>query len=200
MVGPTGSSLAAADYRDPPCTTWPPPTTWPGHRCWGPSKNSPADLNCRFRLSAPPPPRQAACTVTAAAPCPRRLEPHRQPRSAHPRRSADGRQPDRNPAPPHHCSRRSRAARQHRPRPELAACLRNTPIQDSSVLPLIARIISGVAEDEGLFAVEPAAARPAGRAPVVKTFRRFEPDQVLLMPPSLADWLPQGHLARFVYP
>jgi transposase len=63
---------------------------------------------------------------------------------------------------------------------------------------LIARIISGVAEDEGLFAVEPAAVRPGGRAPVVKTFRRFEPDQVLLMPPSLADWLPQGHLARFV--
>ena len=33
---------------------------------------------------------------------------------------------------------------------------------------------------------------------MVKTFRRFEPDQVLLMPPSLADWLPEGHLARFV--
>ncbi|HXZ76777.1 MAG TPA: IS1182 family transposase [Streptosporangiaceae bacterium] len=46
--------------------------------------------------------------------------------------------------------------------------------------------------------MEPAAVRPGGRAPVVKTFRRFEPDQVLLLPPSLADWLPEGHLARFV--
>lgn len=55
-----------------------------------------------------------------------------------------------------------------------------------------------MAEDEGLFAVEAGAARPAARAPVVKTFRRFEPDQVLLMPPSLEDWLPEGHLARFV--
>jgi transposase len=31
-----------------------------------------------------------------------------------------------------------------------------------------------------------------------KTFRRFDPDQVLLMPPSLQEWLPEGHLARFV--
>lgn len=31
-----------------------------------------------------------------------------------------------------------------------------------------------------------------------KTFRRFEPHQVLLLPPSLDDWLPDGHLARFV--
>jgi transposase len=33
---------------------------------------------------------------------------------------------------------------------------------------------------------------------VGKTFRRFDPDQILLMPPSLNDWLPEGHLARFV--
>jgi transposase len=32
----------------------------------------------------------------------------------------------------------------------------------------------------------------------VKTFRRFDPDQILLMPPSLDEWLPEGHLARFV--
>jgi transposase len=32
----------------------------------------------------------------------------------------------------------------------------------------------------------------------VKTFRRFDPDQTLLMPPSLDEWLPEGHLARFV--
>jgi transposase len=31
-----------------------------------------------------------------------------------------------------------------------------------------------------------------------KTFRRFDPHQVLLLPPSLDDWLPEGHLARFV--
>jgi transposase len=33
---------------------------------------------------------------------------------------------------------------------------------------------------------------------VGKTFRRFDPGQILLMPPSLDDWLPQDHLARFV--
>lgn len=31
-----------------------------------------------------------------------------------------------------------------------------------------------------------------------KTFRPFEPEQVLLFPPALEDWLPDGHLARFV--
>src|SRR5512144_747063 len=36
------------------------------------------------------------------------------------------------------------------------------------------------------------------KAPVAKTFRRFEPDQVLLLPPSLDEWLPADHLARFV--
>jgi len=33
---------------------------------------------------------------------------------------------------------------------------------------------------------------------VAKVFRRFDPDQILLMPPSLDEWLPQDHLARFV--
>jgi transposase len=32
----------------------------------------------------------------------------------------------------------------------------------------------------------------------MKTFRPYEPDQLLLMPPSLADWVPEDHLARFV--
>ncbi len=36
------------------------------------------------------------------------------------------------------------------------------------------------------------------KLPVVKTFRPFDPDQVLLLPPSLDDWLPAEHLARFV--
>ena len=31
-----------------------------------------------------------------------------------------------------------------------------------------------------------------------KTFRTYLPEQRLLMPPSLEDWLPEGHLARFV--
>jgi transposase len=31
-----------------------------------------------------------------------------------------------------------------------------------------------------------------------KTFRPYEPDQMLLMPPSLADWVPEDHLARFI--
>jgi transposase len=32
----------------------------------------------------------------------------------------------------------------------------------------------------------------------MKTFRPYEPDQMLLMPPSLSDWVPEDHLARFV--
>lgn len=31
-----------------------------------------------------------------------------------------------------------------------------------------------------------------------KTFRAFDPHQVLLLPPSLDDWLPGDQLARFV--
>jgi transposase len=31
-----------------------------------------------------------------------------------------------------------------------------------------------------------------------KTFRPFDRDQLLLMPPSVADWVPEDHLARFV--
>ena len=33
---------------------------------------------------------------------------------------------------------------------------------------------------------------------MAKTFRPYEPDQLLLLPPSLQDWVPQGHLARLV--
>ena len=55
-------------------------------------------------------------------------------------------------------------------------------------------------DGEGLFEVEPVEAkRRQGRpAAVDKTFRVFDPHQVLLLPPSLDDWLPEGHLARFV--
>jgi transposase len=53
---------------------------------------------------------------------------------------------------------------------------------------------------DGLFEVEPMEGKqPRGRvAPVDKRFRAFDPHQVLLLPPSLDDWLPEGHLARFV--
>ena len=33
---------------------------------------------------------------------------------------------------------------------------------------------------------------------MAKTFRPYEPDQRLLLPPALADWVPEDHLARFV--
>jgi transposase len=53
---------------------------------------------------------------------------------------------------------------------------------------------------DGLFEVEPVEKKqPRGRAAGVdKTFRAFDPRQVLLLPPSLDDWLPEDHLARFV--
>ncbi len=38
----------------------------------------------------------------------------------------------------------------------------------------------------------------APKAPVDRTFRVFDPDQGLLLPPSLDDWLPEEHLARFI--
>lgn len=53
---------------------------------------------------------------------------------------------------------------------------------------------------DGLFEVEPVEKRQPRRGPaaVDKRFRAFDPHQVLLLPPSLDDWLPEGHLARFV--
>jgi transposase len=55
--------------------------------------------------------------------------------------------------------------------------------------------------DEGLFVVAPQESSRGPRvakAPVDKTFRAFDPDQDLLLPPSLDDWLPADHMARFV--
>lgn len=57
------------------------------------------------------------------------------------------------------------------------------------------------AVNDTLFPIEPPSDTPLKveeRAPVAKTFRPYNPDQVLLMPPSLDEWLPEGHLARFV--
>ena len=55
-------------------------------------------------------------------------------------------------------------------------------------------------DGDGLFEVEPAdPKRPQARSAAVdKRFRSFDPRQVLLLPPSLDDWLPEDHLARFV--
>ncbi len=36
------------------------------------------------------------------------------------------------------------------------------------------------------------------RGGVNKRFRAFDPDAVMLVPPSLDEWLPEGHLARFI--
>ena len=56
--------------------------------------------------------------------------------------------------------------------------------------------------DGGLFEVDPAQRVDSHclvpKLPVDKTFRMFDPDQGLLLPPSLDDWLPADHLARFV--
>lgn len=56
---------------------------------------------------------------------------------------------------------------------------------------------------QGLFEIEPgmeAASIPVSPKgpPVDKTFRAYTPDQGLLLPPSLDDWLSSEHLARFV--
>src|SRR5512144_3090285 len=59
--------------------------------------------------------------------------------------------------------------------------------------------MSVVAEDQ-LFESDSMAVEPprSPERPVEKTFRRYGQDQSFLMPPSLGDWLPEGHLARFV--
>ena len=53
--------------------------------------------------------------------------------------------------------------------------------------------LSGESAGRGLLPAEPAVG-----VPVSKTFRAFAPGQDLLLPPSLDDWLPAEHLARFV--
>jgi len=55
--------------------------------------------------------------------------------------------------------------------------------------------------DDALFEIadddaEPVVVKaPAGRS---KVFRRYDRDQSFLMPPSLDDWLPEDHTARFI--
>jgi hypothetical protein len=33
---------------------------------------------------------------------------------------------------------------------------------------------------------------------MAKVYREYQPDQPFLLPPSLTDWLPEGHLAYFI--
>ena len=51
-----------------------------------------------------------------------------------------------------------------------------------------------------LLEVEECLAQREGRDPagVDKSFRAYDPDQLLLLAPSIQDWLPDGHLARYV--
>ncbi len=51
---------------------------------------------------------------------------------------------------------------------------------------------------ERLFEAPPVEGAAAPRPAAAKTFRSYDPDQVFLMPPSLNDWLPEDHPARFV--
>jgi transposase len=52
--------------------------------------------------------------------------------------------------------------------------------------------------DGRLFDAPQVEVTPVVKARVDKTFRAYDPRQVFLLPPSIDDWLPEGHLARFV--
>ena len=59
-------------------------------------------------------------------------------------------------------------------------------------------VMSVVTDDARLFEVGGMIRERVGRGRVDKTFRAYDPHQVFLLPPSIDDWLPEGHLARFV--
>lgn len=63
----------------------------------------------------------------------------------------------------------------------------------------MAAAVVAVGGQERLVEVAPTAVsgerRPAGEE---KTFRPYDPEQVLLLSPVLSEWLPEGHLAHFV--
>ena len=54
-----------------------------------------------------------------------------------------------------------------------------------------ADVLFEVAEEE----IERPAKVPAGRS---KVFRHYDPNQSFLLPPSIDEWLPPGHTARFI--
>ena len=64
--------------------------------------------------------------------------------------------------------------------------------------------ISTDSSDCGLFSaadldhVEVAASLPDANAGANKRFKPFDPDRVMMVPPSLDEWLPEGHLSRFI--
>lgn len=61
--------------------------------------------------------------------------------------------------------------------------------------------MESMAAQDQLFEIEsgaPRACSPSGEVGVDKAFRSYDQDQAFLMPPSLRDWLPAGHLAHFV--
>jgi transposase len=51
---------------------------------------------------------------------------------------------------------------------------------------------------ERLVSVDPEQRAVDAEGGVEKTFRPYDQEQMLLLPPSLAEWLPEDHLARFV--
>jgi hypothetical protein len=51
--------------------------------------------------------------------------------------------------------------------------------------------------DDGLFTVDPVPPVSGLKTAVDKRYRMFDPHQVYLMPPSLDEWLPEGHLEIF---
>src|SRR4051794_9412789 len=55
-----------------------------------------------------------------------------------------------------------------------------------------------LAAQERLVQVEAVQVAVGERPAAVKTFRAYDPDQVLLMAPVLRDWVPDGDLAHFV--
>lgn len=60
--------------------------------------------------------------------------------------------------------------------------------------------MSVVSCDERLFEVGEATGSERVKAPAgdAKTFRTYDQEQCFLLPPSIQDWLPEGHPARFV--
>jgi transposase len=60
--------------------------------------------------------------------------------------------------------------------------------------------VTSVLGVDRLFEVGEAGEVPAKRAPAgsSKTFRSYDPEQSFLLPPSLEEWLPEDHTARFV--
>jgi len=59
--------------------------------------------------------------------------------------------------------------------------------------------VQGVVEQSVLVDVEPLVPAPvAPKLPVDKTFRVYDQDQPMLLPPDLRDWLASGHPARMM--